>query len=434
MKLIKNILHLENIIRDYGKYAFTEVSIDDSMMNLIVDKFIKEKYDRNNDEKNKEITIEFMKNMKQFKDKLCDSTGKRVLGRGTYGEICELDNSKVIKTMVNNDQKKFTNNDILDENMIHEFFIVNILEFVSYVIRMAILRYIDCNVTDDQDIVNLCNQTNMNSINKDKTNEYFNLIAYSSSTGLIAKPFYIEYPDGRFSIGYKMIRYQETLTDIFKSRSNTESAKIIYKVVNVFKKIASLSNYGIVLSHRDASDKNIMTTNYTSNARTSNTKTSYEAIKLIDFGFACVYIQFEDGDSWRTGNFFDQNTNKCREPDHDVIFFILFIIIYYPSILQQLHIHDDLKLVIGVLDDDINQIRQDTSLMWLYPIWAYSPNKDINKNIHDDIIQILLKIPNITYSSYNPQQNINVLDLTKDSDAKILYEKNKLKYKDLYNL
>ncbi len=430
MKIIKNKVHLEKIIREYGKFAFADVLINDDMINFIVKEFVIGDYDTYRNNKKDELVKTFMKHFKQFRYNVCDIENKPVLGNGTYGKVCEYDPTKIIKIFRYDEKEEFTDSMLEDPDVLWVLVRPTMLEFVDYVIRMALLRFIDCTISDDQNVIDYCNKSDISKMNE-AVSTYFNILSLSSTMGVISRPFY-KFTESmmngnKTTFGYIMVKYEITFNKVFDTRSDFDCAKILYRIVDTLERLASTEDIGIILSHRDFKPDNIMLTKQINQVD----NTSLELIKFIDFGFMCTFVDFEDGGSWKIGfhPFADNDPrlNQCTDPDHDIVFLIAYLIKYYPRFLNSLNIYKDFVELIDFTVDRMASINKNINILWVYGLVYNVDTTDIYNKIMSILAEVLAeKMTNIEIQNILlPEQSI---------DMQKLYERNKQKYISLYEI
>lgn len=325
--LFQNIDHLVKVIYNHGKYVFCDITIMDDMLYFIVKNFVKRRHNVKDNATNDSLINEFIflyeANFGNRKISIPDKS-MRLIGSGSYGIVyAHNDDDKLIKYATAGERKV-----LLDSKDNKSIFSAIMTEFCTFVITMSTILFYDCE--------NIKINGHSVSSNKNMTFEEKNIFvkkyqdSYSSFFAELCKPFIntiSETKNGKridkFIVGYIMIRYDDTLRKVFEMTTQnniSESYHLFVKAVNVFELLYLLNDHGILFSHRDNTTNNIMYTVQDGNKK----------IKLIDFGFMCINIKFNDGSnsaiigSHTYGSKYD--LDKCNKKYIDIILFLSWIV------------------------------------------------------------------------------------------------------------
>jgi serine/threonine protein kinase len=160
------------------------------------------------------------------------------------------------------------------------------------------------------------------------------------------------------------------------SNVNIDIYKTIEKIIVDLNNLKKLNSIGISMQHRDLTPNNIMID-------------ENQEVKFIDFGFAIADILFANGERFIFGHFFDEDYSTVIDDNFDIIFFVIYMVIYYASTLNKIGLFKIFKLVVEI-DNNKNLIHHDKkSDLWYYSYFA-------NINYRDQILTTMmnyLKIP-----------------------------------------
>lgn len=279
------------------------------------------------------------------------------------------------------------------------------IEFCSFVIVMAILIYVDCNLIIDDIKRSQCLSARYKNEFTTGANGSSRGSSSGSSDGL-AKDYFLNYYSfmakieapfinkdefsGKYMIGYIVQKYDRTLAELYRSLNENldidafgDSINLTYQIFEIIKMLADLKNLGITISHRDISPNNIM---YTKDPLSKN---KYNA-RLIDFGFLCSSIRFKNGGSIAVGYhpFEKGDMYLCNKRYIDIIFFITECIRYYPQLFVAIEnktkvqakkqfymmVTLDQKLLANIFDERI--CLCDPKSKWKYSTWEYVATLD----------------------------------------------------------
>jgi hypothetical protein len=161
--------------------------------------------------------------------------------------------------------------------------------------------------------------------------DYF--LSYFSFMAILKTPFIKITEKSEYIIGYEIENTNTTISKLYDSLNMTmikpsetfyDAFNLTYQILEILEKLSHLNNLGIILSHRNITGDNII---YFKNEIQNN---KYK-INLIDFGFLCSNIMFENGESIIIGYHpyeSEYKLNLCNKPSHDVLLFIAWCLKY----------------------------------------------------------------------------------------------------------
>ena len=368
-RIFTNIDHLKSTVKTFGSTTFKDVTLSDRMLQFIINNFISSQFlkngkvlgdlstpkiaDLNESEKlvasnQKKVLAGFLKILvSEHLDQTIHepNINDPIIGSGSYGTITEF---KINGTIIPNRLVKFMSFDNEDEhehelsihpeiqsssinsnsNKPHNRYIIELyawmIEFSVFVIIMSILAYVD----------SIIDQLDLNSTD-DRKQHYKQLFDYRSMFARICKPFIKKTSNDHFVLGYIIERYDKTIEQVFENTENDiySSLAVLVQSVVVLRKLLRLSEFGVYISHRDTTARNIMT-------QITNDGASGHIINLIDFGFLCVNIKFRDSYEISAGYHpFDNRfrIDTCDKRHIDLILFITWCIRHCTTTLKQFH-------------------------------------------------------------------------------------------------
>ena len=369
---------LSQIIYKYRKEIYSDIEINEDIITHFTDFFIlKNQYSEPNKSKSKFTinkrfntstndfvikTLELL--IKNYQVKFIDIASDDHIGEGTYSKVyLSTKNNEVIKIMKSktiDDEFMF---DLQDQKS-YDTFWQFIIDMFTYILWTSIFKYaFDMKITETD---------------------------YTNYLCVIKKPIIIyDRIKPNFCIGYSMKHYEKSLnsllneftkstiysdnTDNIHSVNNVNNVNrinvcMLSDVANMLDDWNKLKKYGVTILHRDLSTNNIMI--------------DLNTIKIIDFGFALTSIEFTDDKSdnkiniWKFGEFFSEMYDDIVEPFYDIIFFVLFLIVYHNKLLSRLNIYNKCKRLILVdFNLDIIDLSAVKSL-WAYPYKVKYINND----------------------------------------------------------
>lgn len=417
--IIDNMEDLKQIVMVYGKNVFKSKPVDDEILSFIVTNFVEKPFLYNGKvvatmsdhmvvithgaegkkekiRQQNQFTEFWSLYVKHFLPKdselsIRDPTGKgeRVIGEGTYGALLpyydisgKKDTSKLIK-YITADKGVFRVNMKNHTENNYAWFV----EFCSFIVIMAILIYIDCNLVIDSEKRTQCIKSRYqntfnpdtvdNLVNVTDTTEHF--LSYYSFMAKIDAPFVSETTaKDVYVLGYVVEAYDNTLFNMYsniKSKQDfVDAFNLTYQIFEIMRKMTYLSNLGITISHRDITTKNIM---YTKDPFNKNRF----KIRLIDFGFLCSSIRFKDGNSAIVGYHpFEErdDLNKCNKRFLDIVLFIAWCLRYNNQIFSRLGISVKMEDIITLGNAYVHEYYDETNDEgdWVHSVWDYSAALD----------------------------------------------------------
>jgi hypothetical protein len=351
-RIFTNINHLKSTIKTFGSTVFTDVALSDNMMKFIINNFITSQFLKNGKifgdiatpeyinikesekffaSKQKSTLDEFLKllvtdHLDQTIQEPLDN--QNVYGSGSYGTITQLNingivaKDRLVKFM------KFDHNDIIahelsihpdvptsDNRLISQHKHIRelymwMIEFCAFVVIMSILTFVDT-LVDISDSNNSISRQN-------------HIFEYRHMFARLCKPFIKKTSSGHFVIGYIMVQYDKTIEQILDNTKKDlhSSIFVIIQSVVILRNLLRLSEFGVYISHRDTTTRNIM-------SHKSGDNLASSTIKLIDFGFLCAKIKFRDNNDISIGYHpFDTRfrLDTCDKRHLDIILFISWCI------------------------------------------------------------------------------------------------------------
>lgn len=362
--IIKDIDHLKQIIKSYGKYVFLDITIMDEMIKFIIDHFII----KNDAEDYIKIFIELFINNFYNRKIINPSNKMREIGSGSFGIIYSYTDTKLMK-FIKNDTDGSILIDLSHKRTLKEI----MFEFCTFVITMSILLFIDCGKIMD---------TNGDTIEQSKIYQTYeeknNIVrladlSYSSFFAEICKPFIniiiTEKNETKYMIGYVMMKYDKTLKMIFNKITKEyvhESFNLFYKTIKIFEKMSFLNDYGILISHRDNTTNNIM----------YSMRNNVNIIKLIDFGFMCINITFANGTKNTIIGSHSYNDrydlDKCNKKYVDIILFLSWMLMIENQFFitldnfldNKLQIYERLRKITSLNNTHIFKLLENKTKPW----------------------------------------------------------------------
>lgn len=333
--LFKSKKDLAEIIHKYRNVVYSDIEINEDIISHLVEHFIlqnnhlKIKYSRI------KRTIFLAKTLnllvKNFQVEYIDIATDVPIGKGAYSKVfLSKNNGEVIKLMksrIINDSFKFD----LTDSTSNEAFWKFIIDMFTYILWTSIFTY-----AFDQKITEINYANYMCNIKRP-------VIIYDR-----IKP--------NFCIGYSMKHHFKSMCKSISDNTlidNDTTMQLLFDVAIMLRNFHDLRINGVTILHRDLSTNNIMIDQNT--------------IKLIDFGFALSSIEFSDDTNWKLGEFFDDINDDDVEPFHDIVFFILFALIYHAKLLSKLNIYNKFRRLI-MIDFNYNLINlSEVKTLWSYP-------------------------------------------------------------------
>jgi hypothetical protein len=273
------------------------------------------------------------------------------------------------------------------------------VEFCTFIIVMSILMFIDCTLIKDATKKNIClHNKYQNSFINPKSHKEETFLSYYSFMAKIHIPF-AKKTEGttKYLIGYIMEEYIDTLHDLYEksiispttkklslleqigAKDNFDAAfNLTYQIFEILKKLTDLNNLGILFSHRDFTTKNIM--------YTFGVKNKYK-IRLIDFGFLCMKINFSNGAPENASKVigyhpYEQKYKiyECNKKSLDIILFLTWCLqyerIFFDLFLRNtyINIYEVFKNIVTL---DKSYLRnalfsKDQNGEYKYDPWTYS--------------------------------------------------------------
>jgi len=334
--LFKSNEHLAEIIYKYRNVVYSDIEINEDIITHLVDNFIlkdhnlKFKYSRIKRNIFLFKTLGLLVN--NFQVEYIDIATDIPIGKGSYSKVFLSKTQgqvvKLMKSRIENDVFMFD----LTDSQSNEAFWQFIIDMFTYILWKSIFTY-----AFDQDITK---------------------INYASYICDIKRPVIIyDRIKPNFCIGYCMKHHYKSMCKSINDNTtiidNYYAMKLLSDIATMLKNFQDLKMHGVTILHRDLSTNNIMIDQNT--------------IKLIDFGFALTSIEFADNTNWKIGEFFDDINDDVIEPFHDVVFFILFALIYHAKLLSRLNIYSNFRRLI-MIDFNYNLINlSEAKSLWSYP-------------------------------------------------------------------
>lgn len=362
--LFDNKGELINIIINNKDSYFKNTIVSDDFIKCMTDYFIN---NENKLSRNAKKHREFLTRMLSIMaNEICidniDSIYTKqstIVGKGTYATVFDYDNKvvKLLRARINSNEYVFDLSDPVSE----ECFLMFILDLFTYITWSAILTYID----------------NMNNSDTVKTEIQIMMRKYLYDIHDIFICF-VKTKDGidntKFYMGYTMEKYNTTLSSYLRNYSNNlnvfkhdkpSTDDFMNKMANIsfmLYHIKKLNERGIYLIHRDTSTSNILFDNDGN-------------VKLIDVGLALTHIKFKDSTTWYFGTFYDIIYDHIIEPLYDVIFLMLFMIVYHSKVLKHHKIYYHFTTIIAkYANEELIDLKSNTAL-WGYPYKAKYINR-----------------------------------------------------------
>ena len=433
-QLFDNKEHLAQIVLKFGQKAFKSIDVPDKMLQFIVDNFVlTSNYSTDinalNDFCELYINAKNADGSSFNNDEIIDPTNSLSNDdpsekKGTYGIVINYNNdpSKKIKYVkydttnfyFNLNHKEVRNEkDIYNVQMKFSWYV----EFCSFVIIMAVLIFIDCNLIIDNTSRKACIDAkyinNFSSSEIKSTKDYF--LSYCSFMAEVHAPFYKKISDTQYLIGYILKKYNTTISELYYSLSNEieviRAYNLTYQIFKIMHKMTHLNNIGITISHRDTTSNNIMITN-------NPYKKNDESIRLIDFGFLCSNIQCKNGDVVIFGQHsFDEayenkpanNINLCNKPWLDIYLYIAYCIQYKPNLfflLSSMCEFDIIPAFIKIITFDNNPYISEMIIEKIVDK-VYIPLHEKPKNTLNDKAPIKAQTYKFNFSPWKLSANIN---------------------------
>lgn len=423
--IIDNIDHLKQIVMLYGKNVFKSKPVPDEILTFIVKNFIEkpflfngkvvgsmsdlvvEQYGDDIKEartrQRQQITEFWALFIKHFSDSSIRDPAKKqedVVGEGTYGALLPYYNSQKVK-----DTTKLIKYATADKGVYHMDMTTHVevnyswfVEFCSFVVIMAILIYVDCNLIIDTSKRTTCITKRYQNIfevdhvdsSRDISDATDHFLNYYSFMAKIDAPFVNATTiQNEYVMGYIVEAYQSTIYELYRTFGSDEQKfidafNLTYQVFEIMNKMTHLANLGIIISHRDITTKNIM---YSQDQFRKNRF----KIRLIDFGFLCSSIKFKDGKSVVVGYHpFEMRDDLylCNKRFLDVVLFIAWCIRYNYEIFTGIKSYTKIDAykrfynIITLNNKDVAQKfdqRVDASNSnseWVLSVWDYSAALD----------------------------------------------------------
>lgn len=356
---------LVNIIQKYKNNVYSDIHINEKILSHFIKYFIlKEKHylsltiRRHLSKKQKflnKMRDLFMQYLAMDDDVINDletSISSSPIGTGTYSKVfLTTQKDSVIKLMRYTDENAhvFVENefefDLLDD-MANEKFWQFLIDMFTYIVWVSIFKHL----------------FNEMRVNIDYTNYLCN----------IKRPFIIYDRNNRstFRIGYIIQYYSNSMHEVLQnpidsfSLPTTSVISTLYMLSTMLANLHKLGQYGLVLLHRDLSPNNIMIDDD-------------DKIRLIDFGFAYTLLTFKNGEKIQLGAFFDPRFDKVNEPYYDIIFFVLYMVLYSHKVLICLEIYKRCKDLIMLKENQTLIDLYDVTSLWEYPYAAKYIDKDM---------------------------------------------------------
>lgn len=419
--IIDDVNHLKRIVMLYGKNVFKTKPVHDEILTFIIKNFVENTFLYNGriiGSIEEDVIVNYDESditawhrqrqqlsefwglfIKHFSDpSIRDPTnrGETVVGEGTYGALLphydvsgSKDASRLIKYVTADKGVYHMRMDTHVETNYSWF-----VEFCSFVVVMAILIYIDCNLVIDASKQALCITKRYQNIfdvehvdsarDVSDTAEYF--LSYYSFMAKIDAPFINETTDtDEYVLGYIVEAYQSTISELYKSIGSNQqnfidAFNLTYQIFEIMNKMNHLANLGIIISHRDISTKNIM---YSQDPLKKNRF----KIRLIDFGFMCSSISFKDGKSVVVGYHpFEMRDDLylCNKRFLDIVLFIAWCLRYNYELFTSIRTYTGLKAttffynIITLNNRSVAEKFEEKSYSndWVLSVWDYSAALD----------------------------------------------------------
>jgi len=489
-EIIDDVDELKNIIRLFGPHVFLfqKKDIDDRIIEFIIENFVDKPFLYNGniighlseqDIDEHKIDKQIYKNqisvltnfIKLYGNYFEDTTimspyelqkqGIKIKGEGSFGRVYEYRTKnepteemrdKVAKYMFST--KKKPQNFAMaanDKYSMSQYPYLWMIEFCSYVIITAVLRYLDCNLIEDNNYKKRCIENkNPEKLTSDKS--YLNY--YSSFMEKIYYPFAIPttYNNIIFKtsfVGYILEEYTGTLKDLYNdaikefekvfpdintfirnkdsletfSKLNKEQKdsilllffnafKITYQTFELLKKISYINNLGITFSHRDINLSNIMYKKLSSNEY---------IMKLIDFGTSCINIKFKNKQSIVIGHHFleaTHNFHKCDKPYSDLIFFLASYLksnrtyLHIISKLIDINVYEKFENVVSFNNTELKKnflsYGADTNyyISLVEPIISFDTEGNKLSKLFDEVFDVLNDVRDAFITKYPDYESI----------------------------
>jgi len=507
--IINNSEHLKLIVNEFGRYVFTNILVPNDVLAFINKTFIDNSFfykgnellgDKKENE-TKTFTYEeqtYYNNQRQtllqfwnlfinnftndtVKDPIEFPGGIPIETTGGFGMVrpyYKIDGKskpeqkiegKIVKYITPGGADSGTFYiDINDYESDHYLWMV---EFCSFVVVMSILMYIDCILLKNNKSKQICISEKFRNffdsfnisdvIEKIKEKKWF--LGYYSFMAKIDAPFVTtttitkdnkkpknkKVGDKTYFVGYIATKYDNTLYNLCSTTTNNKQTVIdafslIYQTIEIIKKFSYLYNLGIFFSHRDLTFKNIM--------YTTDLKTSKKYVKIIDFGFICSNILYEQENGVALGIYTPKYKElfSCKQRYHDIMTFLVSCIQNHHTFLKtiqtetQIDIESELKKIVGMNNNIVISKIYDKNFDYVDNLATYIEENKLEQfdekgyklnKLFDDVFKIMDRVKNklqgVYTIDYDDTNEYNIADTKKDGDLNTFYNMYK-KFKNSY--